>query len=59
MTHQVSIYTSKDLYNQTCVVCGEGYYTETSIYDDWDGLLHCSKCNHEVKRHEQVLNNFN
>jgi len=39
---------------QTCTKCGAGYYTETSIHDDWDGLLHCSnkKCNHEVKRYK-------
>jgi hypothetical protein len=39
---------------QTCTKCGAGHYTETSIYDDWDGLLHCNnkECNHEVKRYK-------
>ena len=39
---------------QTCTKCGAGHYTETSIYDDWDGLLHCTnkECNHEVKRYK-------
>jgi nitrate reductase beta subunit len=39
---------------QTCTKCGAGYYTETSIQDDWDGVLHCNnkKCNHEVKRYK-------
>ena len=39
---------------QTCTKCGVGYYTETSIHDDWDGLLHCTNknCNHEVKRYK-------
>ena len=39
---------------QTCTKCGIGYYDETSIHDDWDGVLHCNnkKCNHEVKRYK-------
>jgi hypothetical protein len=39
---------------QTCTKCGIGYYYETSIHDDWDGVLHCNnkKCNHEVKRYK-------
>ena len=42
-----------DRNGQTCTKCGAGYYTETSIHDDWDGVLHCNnkKCNHEVKRY--------
>jgi len=40
-----------DLKNQICSECKKGTYQETSIYDDWDGVLHCSNCNHEVKRY--------
>ena len=42
-----------DRNGQTCTKCGAGYYTETSLHDDWDGVLHCNnkKCNHEVKRY--------
>jgi hypothetical protein len=31
-----------------------GRYHETSIHDDWEGVLHCTnkKCNHEVKRYK-------
>lgn len=36
-----------------CSECLEGTYTETSIYDDWDGVLHCNKCEHGVKRYER------
>jgi hypothetical protein len=31
-----------------CLECGEGTYQETSIYDDWDGVVHCTECNHVV-----------
>lgn len=29
----------------------QGRYEETSLYDDWQGNLHCSKCNHKTKRY--------
>jgi len=43
---------------QPCTKCGIGYYDETSIHDDWDGVLHCTnkKCNHEVKRYKHKDN---
>ena len=42
-----------DRKDQICTECGVGRYQETSIHDDWDGVLHCTnkKCNHEVKRY--------
>ena len=42
-----------DRKDQFCTECGVGRYQETSIHDDWDGVLHCTnkKCNHEVKRY--------
>jgi hypothetical protein len=42
-----------DRKDQICTKCGVGHYQETSIHDDWDGVLHCTnkKCNHEVKRY--------
>ena len=45
---------SDDRYDQLCTKCGMGRYHETSIHDDWDGVLHCTnkKCNHEVKRYK-------
>jgi hypothetical protein len=42
---------SIDNQGKTCSKCKKGTYEETSIHDDWDGVLHCNKCNHEVKRH--------
>jgi len=39
-----------DMTGKECDHCHEGYYTETSIHDDLDGVLHCSECGHEVKR---------
>jgi hypothetical protein len=47
-----------DRLNQTCTKCGVGDYQETSIHDDWDGVLHCTnkKCNHEVKRYKHKDN---
>jgi len=43
-----------DRRDQLCTECGVGVYAETSIHDDWDGLLHCTNknCNHEVKRYK-------
>jgi hypothetical protein len=45
---------SDDRKNQICTKCGVGNYQETNIYDDWDGVLHCTnkECNHEVKRYK-------
>ena len=45
---------SDDRYDQLCTKCGLGRYHETSIHDDWEGVLHCTnkKCNHEVKRYK-------
>jgi hypothetical protein len=42
-----------DRKDQLCTECGVGRYQETSIHDDWDGVLHCTnkECNHEVKRY--------
>ena len=50
----MSVKDPDDRDGQTCTKCGIGYYTETSIHDDWDGVLHCNnkECNHEVKRHK-------
>lgn len=38
---------------ETCSQCGQAQYQETSINDDWDGVLHCPNCNHEVKRYQE------
>ena len=48
-----------DRKGQICTKCGVGNYQETNIYDDWDGVLHCTnkECNHEVKRYKWK-NNF-
>jgi hypothetical protein len=45
---------SDDRYDQLCTKCGVGRYHETSIHDDWDGVLHCTNraCNHEVGRYK-------
>ena len=45
---------SDDRKGQICTKCGVGNYQETSINDDWDGVLHCTnkECNHEVKRYK-------
>jgi hypothetical protein len=47
-----------DRYDQLCTECELGRYHETSIHDDWDGVLHCTnkKCNHEVKRYKHKDN---
>ena len=40
-----------DLLNTTCKECGIGKYIETSVMDDINGILHCSKCNSITERH--------
>lgn len=52
-TRQLLLYTRVDLIGKTCSQCGRGEYNETSIHDDWEGKLHCDKCNHEVMRYQQ------
>ena len=44
--------TEKDMMDKKCKKCGKGKYKETSQMDDMDGVLHCDKCGHEVKRHQ-------
>jgi len=53
MKNETAMIDPDDRDGQTCTKCGVGYYTETSLHDDWDGVLHCNnkKCNHEVKRY--------
>jgi hypothetical protein len=43
-----------DRKDQLCTKCGIGRYQETSIHDNWDGVLHCTNraCNHEVGRYK-------
>ena len=43
-----------DLKGTQCTQCNLGEYQETSIYDDWQGNLHCTQCNHKTKRYESV-----
>ena len=49
---------SDDRNGQTCTMCCAGYYQETNIHDDWDGVLHCTnkECNHEVIRYKRKDN---
>jgi hypothetical protein len=41
-----------DLKGTQCTQCNLGEYQETTIYDDWQGNLHCTQCNHKIKRYE-------
>lgn len=43
-----------DRTGQKCESCGKGRYKETSIMDDWEGVLHCDKCGHRVDAYEKV-----
>ena len=58
MKNETAMIDPDDRDGQTCTKCGIGYYYETSIHDDWDGVLHCNnkKCNHEVKRYKSKDN---
>jgi len=44
----------KDFAGVKCQNCKKGTYQETSIHDDWDGVLHCTKCGQQVERHQEV-----
>ena len=41
---------NKDMTGQPCEKCKRGKYQETSIHDDMDGVLHCTKCGTKVDR---------
>ena len=41
-----------DMKGKKCTTCKKGTYEETSQHDDMDGVLHCTKCQKEVKRHQ-------
>jgi len=41
-----------DMKGKKCTACNKGTYQETDQHDDMDGVLHCTKCNKEVKRHQ-------
>jgi hypothetical protein len=40
-----------DNLNFKCKKCKKGVYKETSVMDDIQGVLHCSVCGVEIKRH--------
>ena len=39
-----------DHLNNLCKICNSGTYQETELFDNWDGTLHCNKCDHKVDR---------
>jgi len=39
-----------DMRGKPCKKCKKGTYQETSQFDDMDGVVHCTKCGHPVKR---------
>lgn len=41
---------AKDMMSEKCSKCEDGTYEEAGFHDDMDGVLHCTKCNKEVKR---------
>jgi len=41
-----------DMTGKKCKSCKKGVYKETSIHDDMDGVLHCSKCGEQIKRYQ-------
>ncbi len=47
-----------DMTGRTCSECGKGKYAETSITDDWDGVLHCTLCGYKVVRWRPIAINF-
>ena len=43
----------EDMTGKKCKKCKKGKYKETSIHDDMDGVLHCSKCGDKIKRYSK------
>lgn len=41
----------KDMHGKKCPHCKKGVYKETSIHDDWHGVLHCTVCGHQTERY--------
>ncbi len=50
--------TKIHLKDKTHKGCG-GIFQETSIHDDWDGVLHCTKCNKEVWSRQPSRHSYN
>jgi hypothetical protein len=46
---------SVDMTGKKCTKCNKGKYHETSHMDDMDGVLHCTKCNHQVDRWKNTV----
>ena len=42
---------SLDRLETYCLECKDGFYKETSVMDDIQGVLHCNVCNHQVSRY--------
>ena len=47
--------TMYDMTNCQCEKCNKGRYVETSIHDDWDGVLHCDECGYRITRHRAII----
>ena len=39
-----------DMTGKKCEKCKSGTYRETTFFDDTDGVLHCTACDHAVRR---------
>ena len=48
----------EDMYHIKCEICDKGRYQETSQHDDWDGVLHCPNCKHQVDRWRKEIPSF-
>ena len=44
-----------DMTDELCQSCRQGFYTETSIQDDMQGVLHCDDCGVEVTRYQRIF----
>lgn len=53
----VRIHSSQHMDNKDkdCRACRKGVYIETSLNDDWSGVLHCSVCKHRVQRYTNEM----
>lgn len=47
-----------DLLGHICIKCNTGCYDFVEPFDEWDNILHCTECGHEVKRYVNKRNSI-
>lgn len=43
-----------DMLREKCPKCGKGRMAEASLFDDWNGMVTCSRCEHRTRRYKRT-----